>query len=311
MSSTEIRLVFGGREVESGKIDASVLGNALTGYNELFRRANELANGEASQAVVFVESDFKTGSFDVTVQLVQTLIENAKSLITAHPFLSAAELAAAIGLVVWHKRESLIGVLKWLRGHKPDKVTQVGNNFDLVLFGQKKTVSNTINVFLNDPQLRQALGRAVQPLREPGIDTIKMQPKTPEPAAEPTTIEKDEAKYLEPDPLELAEGEAPDEGNRDATLIVSKLSFVEGPKWTFFERGATVSAAIEDKEFWEDVHRRKYKFAEGDRLRVNLHWKMVEKGGRLRPENTVIKVYEVVQRVKQIRLDGARDDEIV
>ena len=124
MSSTEIRLVFGGREVESGKIDASVLGNALTGYNELFRRANELANGEASQAVVFVESDFKTGSFDVTVQLVQTLIENAKSLITAHPFLSAAELAAAIGLVVWHKRESLIGVLKWLRGHKPDKVTQ-------------------------------------------------------------------------------------------------------------------------------------------------------------------------------------------
>ncbi|MGI9101687.1 MAG: hypothetical protein ACR2IF_04495 [Terriglobales bacterium] len=87
MSATDLEIAFEGEEVDSGKIDAGVLGNALAGYSEVFRRANELANGEASTAVVLVEADFKRASFDVNLQLVQALIDNAKALITAHPSL--------------------------------------------------------------------------------------------------------------------------------------------------------------------------------------------------------------------------------
>jgi hypothetical protein len=311
MSSTGIELIFEGHTVESGKIDARVLASALGAYSDLFQRANELANGRASEATVLVESDFRAGSFDVSLQLVQELLETAKSLITGHPFLSAVDLAAAIGLLAWHNRNSLIEVLKWLGGKRPERVEQIGNNFELVLFGQKKTVSNTVNIFLNDPQMRAALARAVTPLHQPGIERIRLRPKLlDEQQAGQTVIDKSEAPFFEVDTLELEAAEAPDEGERDTVLVVSKLSFAEGPKWTVYERGATVVASIEDPEFWKNVHAREYKFGEGDRLKVRLHWRMVEKRGKLCAEDTVVRVYEVVQRKKQIRIDGKKDDEV-
>jgi hypothetical protein len=219
MSTTELQVIFEGHAVESGKIDARVLGTSLTAYSEVFQRANSLANGEASEAVVLVESNFQKGSFDVNLQLVQNIVENAKALITAHPFLSAGELAAAIGFL-WSKRESMMSVLKWLKGEKPERVTQTGNNVELVLFGQKKTITNTVNIFLNDPLMRDAIRRTVQPLRQPGYDRIRLEPKETDTPAEPTTIEKIEAPYFEPDPMQLAVVEAPDEGERDMVLIV-------------------------------------------------------------------------------------------
>ena len=63
MSSTEIQLVFEGSAVQSGMIDAGVFAESLAGYSEIFRRANAIANGDASEAAVLVESNFKAGSF--------------------------------------------------------------------------------------------------------------------------------------------------------------------------------------------------------------------------------------------------------
>lgn len=38
---------------------------------------------------------------------------------------------------------------------------------------------------------------------------------------------------------------------------------------------------------------------------------MTEKKNRPKPRNTVVKVYEVVQRTRQMRLDSKKDDEVV
>ncbi len=302
MNSTELQLVFEGEALRGGKINAEVLGTTLAAFSDVFTRANELANGDASEARVFVESKFAAGSFDVNVQLVQDIIETARGLITAHPFLSASELAVAIG-IVWSKKESLIKILKWLKGGKPEKITQSRNNVDLVFLGQKKTVSNTINIFMNDSLLRQALSRVVGPVLEPGIERISIKPRDAEGDGEPILIEKGDAPAFDPASLQLEAGEAEREGERDAVLIVSKLSFREGPKWTFFERGSMLVASIKDAEFWQSVHHRKYKFAEGDQLRVRLHWKMVDRDGKSKPENSILRVYEVLQRARQLRLD--------
>jgi hypothetical protein len=99
------------------------------------------------------------------------------------------------------------------------------------------------------------------------------------------------------------------EGERDAVLIVSKLSFTEGSTWTFFERGSTVVAKIEDKRFREQVHQHNLTFGEGDQLRVRLVWK-IERKRKLVQKNTIVRVYEVMERPNQ-RLDGGKDDEIV
>ena len=122
MSSIEIQLIFEGSAVQCAMIDAQLLEESLGGCSEIFRRAKEIANGEASEAAVLVESEFRAGSFIAGLQLEQHLIESAKDLITHHEFLTAGGLATLIGFI--KKGESLVDLWKWLSGKKPDKVTR-------------------------------------------------------------------------------------------------------------------------------------------------------------------------------------------
>ncbi len=127
---------------------------------------------------MLVESNFEHGSFDISLELIQNILVQASRLITSHHFLNAAELATAIGLA-WHNKDSLIELLKWLKGEKPERVTQVGNNVEFVLFGQKKVVSNTVNVFVGDPQMRDAVSRAFQALQTTGMIELRCGQKMP------------------------------------------------------------------------------------------------------------------------------------
>lgn len=309
MSTTEIQLVFEGAAVQEGKIDAQLFGDSLAGYSLIFRRANAVANGEVSQAAVLVESDFKAGSFIVSLQFEQHLIDVALNLITNHQFLTAGGLAAMIGFVKkggeWG--ESLIDLWKWLRGKKPDKATQNGNNVEITLGANKKTVSSVVYNLYGDSAIRAAFGQATQPLRREGFSRIAVR----QDSAEQVAIEKEEATYFEPEPLTLEPESTPTEGERDTLLIVSKIAFTEGSTWAFFEQGGTVVAKIEDREFWQRVHDHAIKFGEGDRLKVRLHWKVEEKNGRLKQKNRIIRVYEVLDHPKQIRLDGRKDDGVM
>jgi len=309
MSSTNLEVVFEGPAVKTGTINARLLAESLAGYSEVFARANSIINGGASDAVVLVESDFKPGSFIASLQFVQNVVEQAQHLITAHSFLDAAGLTAVIGFA-WKNRDvvkdSLIDLYKWLKGGNPDRAIQVGNNTELTLGQNKKTVSNVVFNMYGDSAIRMALGRLTSPLREAAIDRIA----TKQDGTEQNAIEKSEAEYFEPEPLQLESNSSPMEGHRETVLIVSKVSFVEGTTWGFIEKGATVTAKIEDGDFWAKVHQHTLTFGEGDSLRVRLHWKVVQgRSKKLMPKNTIEKVYEVLERPKQMRLDGNKDDD--
>lgn len=202
--------------------------------------------------------------------------------------------------------DSLIELWKWLRGKKPDKVTRTGNNTEITLGDNKKTVTNLVFNLYGDSAIRAAFGQATEPLRREGFNRIAVRKDNDEQVA----IEKEEAEYFESEPLELEPGEIPTEGERDAVLIVSKIAFTEGTTWSFFEQGGTVVAKIEDDDFWQRVHDHVIKFGEGDMLKVRLHWQLEERNGKLKQRNRITKVYQVFDRPKQMRLDGSTDDEI-
>jgi hypothetical protein len=307
MSTTQLQLVFEGTAVQQGTIDAQLFADALAGYSLLFRRANDIVNGRASEAVVLVDSDFRKGSFIVSLQFEQHLIDAAVNLITHHQFLTAGSLAAMIGLVKkgneWS--ESLIDLCKWLRGKKPDQVTQTGDNTEITVGSNNKTVSNVVYNLYGDSAIRAAFVQVTEPLRRDGFYRMAVRQDNVEQVA----IGKEEAEYFETQPGEMEPDTAPTEGQRDAVLIVSKIAFKEGSTWSFFEQGGTVIAKIEDKVFWQQVHDHTIKFGEGDRLKVRLHWKVEQNDGRLKQRNRIIKVFQVLDRPKQLRLDDRRDDE--
>ena len=164
----------------------------------------------------------------------------------------------------------------------------------------KKTVSRQVINLYADSAIRVALEKLTSPLRqEEAIDRIAVKQE----GTEQTAIEKTEATYFQTEGLQLESESSPTEGERDTVLVVSKLSFKENTKWTFFERGAIVIAKIEDEEFWADVHGHKVTFGEGDMLRVRLRWK-IEKKKTLTQTNTITKVFELIERPKQLRLDS-------
>lgn len=146
------------------------------------------------------------------------------------------------------------------------------------------------------------MGRLTSPLREAEIERITVK----QDGNEQSAIEKSEEEYFEqPESLELESDSSPMEGQREAFLIVSKLSFVEGTTWSFIEKGATLVAKIEDENVWEKVHQYKFRFGEGNRLRVLLHWRVIQakRSRKLIPKNIILKVYEVVEHPVQMRIE--------
>jgi hypothetical protein len=241
--------------------------------------------------------------------------EVAARLITAHQFLSAGALAGIIGFlpadlakefVKDFARETVIGLYKWLKGKKPDQVKTHGQDTVEIKSGREsKTVNISVFNLYGDSAIRSGLDKLTRPLREAEIDRIAVK----QGRIEQAVFEKSEAKYFEAEPLQLESDAQPMQGERDAVLIVSKLSFKEGSNWTFFERGATVVAKIEDEQFWERVHEHAVTFGEGDLLKVRLVWEIQEKHHQLKQKNIIVKVLEKLERPKQMRLDGRKDDE--
>jgi len=155
-----------------------------------------------------------------------------------------------------------------------------------------------------DHAIAEGFRRVTSPLRRADIDRIIVR----QDGKEQVTIEKQEAKFFEGEPLALQAESSPLEGQDETVLIVSKLSFVEGTTWSFIQNAATLTAKIEDPEFWANVHKNNLRFGEGDRLRVMLHWKIVKnRSGKLVPRNTILKVYEVIAQPVQLSLNDGKD----
>jgi len=314
MSFTNLEVVFEGPAVKSGTIDARLLAESLLGYSEVFTRANAVLNGEESQAAVLVQSDFKKGSFVAGLEFVQNISEHAAHLITSYHFLDATALGLLIGFVPAEvakefvkelAKGTVIGLFKLLKGKSPDEVKKVDNDTVEVRSGRESMTVNT-NVFnlYGDSAIRLGLEKLTSPLRQAEIERITVKKDN----LEQTIAEKSEAGYFEAEPpLKLEADEEAMEGQREVVLVVSKLSFKEGTNWTFFERGGTVVAKIEDEHFWEQVHKHAVTFGEGDLLKVQLAWEIQEKHHQLKQKNTIVKVLEKLERPKQMRLGDNKD----
>lgn len=310
MSSTNLEVVFEGPAVKDGTIDARLLAESLLGYSEVFTRANALVNGDVSEASVLVQSDFKHGSFIAGLEFLQNFTEQATHLITAHQFLDAGALVGALFAREFVKdlaKETVVGLFRWLRGKKPDEVKPVDQE-TVAIKKDTETRNVNINVFhmYGDSAIRAGLDKVTRPLRAAQINRITVKQGD----NKETIFEKSEAEYFEAEPLQLEAETEPMEGERDAVLVVAKISFKEGTTWTFFERGATVVAKIEDEQFWKKVDNHEVMFGKGDVLRVRLVWKIREVNHQIKAKNTIVKVIEKLDHPKQMRLDRGKDDDV-
>jgi hypothetical protein len=294
MESLILQVAFEGEGVNPGRVDASAFARAINGYSTLFKRANYLLNGEESTANVYIESEFKEGSFIAFLDF-QTI---AGSVITAHQFLNASGLSLILGYL-WENKDTLFDLLKMLKGHKPESVITQGD-YSRITYGDKtQTFHNCVFNLYNDSDAKKALSDITSTLQVPGIDKISIGKSVDNAFALAKSDEIEIDTSIESN-VEL--NDDVDAGEREALLTIGKLDFDEKKNWTFFEQGSTVNAKIIDKEFWSRVHARSILFGEGDQFRVILSWRIERQGGKFRQFNSILKVSEIKKRAQQLLL---------
>ncbi len=302
MSETNLTLVFDGPSVENGEIDVQDLAPALLAMGQLIQATNQEINGEKAHVSVRVKATAE-GSFEVDLNLMQSLIENAKALFdfsaeNKEGIAAAKDLAEILFKVtggVGALGGGVFALMKYLKGRKPDKVENLKSGDihihcgDTYFLTNKKTLQVAESV-----TVRQQMRKYVSTLAKDGIDTLKVR-RAEEPELK---VSKEEIGHFD---FEIEEEVLTDE-MREMTLQIISLSFKEDNKWRVTDGGDPFNAAIEDTNFLNQIANNEISFSKGDYLICKVRERQFSTSKGLKKESTIIEVTGHNKAAQQLRL---------
>jgi hypothetical protein len=283
-------LEYAGPALAAGTMDAGELGTALVSVGQLIRQANKAINGDRASVVVSVHARFERGSFDVLLEVLQTLapqgtLEQVKDV----PYILALLGFADTGNVA-RTGLNLLKLLKWLKD-KMITEKRVNPQTGIVTVStaganSPVTVHNHVVILAEDPEVRQAINGLTQPLREPGVEAVRI--KQEDRVVE--EVRKGEIPQLPPGLSEPTRDLGPEE--RVTAVEVVKPAFRENMAWELSEGGPAFSAMVKDENFLARIAHRTREFRKGDVIRVKLRTDKIQTPQGLRTEHTVVEVLQ-------------------
>jgi hypothetical protein len=297
LSQDQFQILYDGSDVRTGSMDVYDLAPALLSVGDLVRDANRVLNEDRAQVSLQVHSDFKRGSFEISLLLDQGIVEHAKTvlfggavidaktlvdIIFGHPVSLIAGTTAATGAVV-----GVIKLYKMLHGEKPALPSVIIEDKSTVLIQNINVESKTAQLYMND-SVRSNVDRLMRPLAKDGIDILEVY-KGKE------LIERLEKSDIPDRVLESSRQSAASEvltDIREALLKVVKANFEEG-KWTFSDGTAKFNASINDQVFERKLDNREIGFYKGDVLRVRLKTvQALQPSGRFKTDYSIEEVID-------------------
>jgi hypothetical protein len=294
-------IAYDGPDLATGEMDVRDLAPALLSIGQLCQQANKLLNGDRAEMSVRVQADFRQGSFEVVLDVIQSLPAQIKDALLpkgmtvqdATAILQYLGLYGSAGIVA---SKSVLALIRWLRGLKPKAAERIAPDQIRVEnhYGEQTIVNNGTMILLNDQTVRTEMMRVVRPVERKGIDTFEV--LEPESRQVVETVTKADAlsfrsmtaAELQPEQVPIHEGEA------DGVFQIVSPVFREDNKWKLSNGQADFWAEIRDDEFLTRVHRHEQLFGEGDLLRCRYHTATFREGAKLRSDISILRVIEVV-----------------
>jgi hypothetical protein len=310
MSTVVVEIAYDGEALARGSMDVEELAPALLAIGDMCREANRVLNGDSARVSLRVRSDFKTGSFQVNLEVAQTILEQARSLIMSDSVTAALQLATILGLLKGGQ-VGLLRLIKWLKGQKPDRVNKLPDGqIQIVKIDIHTHVEETIIIselvarVFEEKAVREAARRTLKPLEFPGIDTFEVR----ENGVPFEIITTKEVPYFDP-PAPVTAGETPlAEDTREAAFEIVRPAFEDRFKWTLTDGKSTFNVDLEDIAFLKRIEAG-LKFAKHDVIKVRLKTESHRTpAGRLITEYKVVEVMEIIPAPRQATLFDHIDD---
>lgn len=289
IAERDVRLsvTYDGPELANGRMDVRLLASAMASVAELVDDATRVTYGTDADVRIEVSGDFRRGSF--TYQIVATAIQGLDPS-------QIKEILTWLGLIAAPTGLTVIGVLKWLRGRKIDRIEPESTNRAKIVVGNQSQVVNLqVAQLVVNYKVRSDIEGMTAPLERPGITELR----TGEQEADAMVVRRDERNsFAAPVPT----AQKVHEGESVAVLqLVTPNLYKVGNKWQFAYPGESpFFAPVLDENFLGRFQRREVSFSYGDLVRVRLKT-IVERTeiGTLTTHREILEILEIISPIKQ------------
>lgn len=310
MSDTHTIIKFDGPALDGKSMDVAHLAPALLALSDLVKDANRYANGDRAGVRVMVNADLEQKCFELNVDLVLTIWEQAKLLISHEDVRTAKEIAEWLGIIAAPVGVGvgLFKLIKYLRGRKVQSVVvlRVKDGDDAVeikVEGDMEPVLVTqavYELYANIDTRRKALA-VLSPLREDGYETLEFYEKD----GVFVHFDKDDVPAADGSDMPEVVPQNVHKSTIRAGVKIRKAAYEGRSRWTLMYKRA-VEVAIEDIAWLEAFQSGAVSAPPGSYLDADLEETyLTNENDEIVGEPTyrLIKVHEVILASDQKRMD--------
>jgi hypothetical protein len=278
VSRHAFQVAYYGTDADDHSMDVEALAPALMAFGKLIREANAQINGDRAKVKVLVTSDFEHKCFNISFEVIQTIMQQIKSFLADDNIETATELLKTIG-VVTGTGASLFGFLKWKKGRKVKKVqklsdTDSSGSVVVHVEGDGNSIQITNNIFklAENKKVLANIGETLGPIETRDAERIEFK------QADKTTAsyDREEVKAIiascqaGPEDLVALDEEAPKPEIVTATLhVYSPVFDTKAKAWRFNLKKKHIYADISQTNIAKEAMRRGGSFT-NDRYRVRM-----------------------------------------
>jgi hypothetical protein len=308
MSSSSFKVSFEGEALSDGEIDVRDLAPALLSLGDLIQAANKALNGDRAHVSLKMKATEK-GSFVALLSVDMSILGAVTDLLDAiveHPDRTVAadqlmDLIIKGGSIVGGAGLGLIGILKFLRGKRPDSIETKENGPTVIIHNNVEVVVDPRTLMLmKDVATREAIEKfADRALGIPDVSAVVLgDAKDPR---EVVLTKKDRVAFLVPEPVE--DETLTDISEREMWLKIVTSAFRDGYKWRLSDGGEKpFTATIEDADFVNAVMEAKISLSANDTLKCLVKEEQKLGPSGLTKDITVLRVLEHIPGAKQMKL---------
>ncbi len=249
----DFKIIF---EQENHDVDVETLIACLMRTSNIIQEVNK--HLDTNKKIEVKIKALEKGSFEIHIGLIEKLIQ---SFFSSEAVSYGANIIAVVG--------GLYGLVKFLQGQNPKKITQDKETTEITNFkGEKQIFNNvTFNIYNENKEVRENITKQFSVIdKNEDIKALNFVSKT-----QYVNIHKKDFKKISTkiEPLTENSKEPIIDIVEDKNILIIRPSFTKDLKWDFVYEGQKISAKMNDEEIIKIIDNGE-QFAKGDYMLVDL-----------------------------------------